>query len=112
MISARKDDSKAYLQHQPPQISKETHQVPCIRRHNVREIAADIIRRSAHRGLDSIASSVHKKFCKPFQHHLDLLRIWLDQIGSREWDANVVNTTCNFFIGLGFDVSRWYDGNS
>jgi hypothetical protein len=45
-------------------------------------------------------SRVHEKFGEPLEDLLDLEGIRLLEICCGKWDANIADTSCDFFIGL------------
>lgn len=53
-----------------------------------------------HCRLNGLARGVHQQFREPFEDHLDLLGVWLGQVGGRKRYADIVDTSCDFFIGL------------
>lgn len=94
------EGKQTHLHHQSPQTDEKAHQVARVVRHNVREISTDVFSCGAHCGVNRLSSNIHEEFCEPFEHHLDLLWIGLDQVGGRKRDSDIVDTSCDFFIGL------------
>lgn len=89
-----------YLCQKFPDIHKEAHQVSCVIGYDVGVVATYIFCRYVHSRLNRFARSVHQKFCKPFEDHLDLLGIGFGEVGGTERNPNVVDTSCNFLVGL------------
>jgi hypothetical protein len=89
-----------YLHQQSPNAYEESHEIPRIIGDDIGVVAAGIFGSCMHSRLDRFARGIHEKLGKPFEDHLDLLGVWFGQVGCGERDTDVVDTSCDFSVGL------------
>lgn len=53
-----------------------------------------------HRGLHCLPGRVHEQFCEPFKHHLDLLGVGFSQVGEGKRYTDIIDASCDLFVGL------------
>lgn len=90
----------AALDEEFPQRGVEAHEVPRVAGDDVHVLLADFFRGRAHCGLHRLARRVHEEFGEPLEDLLDLLGLWLHEVVAGEWDADIVDTSCDFLVCL------------
>lgn len=90
-----------YFRQQPSDANEESHEVAGFIGDDVWVVSADFVCGRMHSRFDSFSSHIHEQFCKPFEDHLDLLRVRFREVGRGERNSDIVDASCNFFVGLG-----------